>query len=71
MLTSHLRCLCGSLWTKLQALCFHWKALSATEALLFDLYKQTTITRVDTRARSMASVGSCINNIVIISLLKG
>ena len=44
--TSHLRLLYGSSWTKLQALCFHGKALSAKEALvevLFDLYKQTTV----------------------------
>ena len=37
---------CSSSWTKLLALCFHGKALSAMEALveiLFDLYKQTTV----------------------------
>ena len=51
----------GYLWNKLQALRFHGKAYSAMEALvdiLFYLYKQTTVTRVDTvlakitRARS-------------------
>ena len=31
--TSHLRLLRGSSWTKLQALCFHGKALSAKEAV--------------------------------------
>ena len=39
-LTSHLRYLRGSLWTKLQAFRFHWKAISVMEALievLFDL----------------------------------
>ena len=60
-LTWHFRYLRGYLWTKLQALRFHGKAVSTMEALvevLFDLYKQTTVTRVDTvlakitRARS-------------------
>ena len=40
---------CGSLWTKLLALCFHGKAFSTMKALvevLFDLQKQTTITCV-------------------------
>ena len=45
--TLHLRLLRGSSCTKLQALCFHGKALSMMEAVvevLFNLYKQTTVT---------------------------
>ena len=45
--TLRLRLLRGSSWTKLQALCFYGKALSVMEAvveILFNLYKQTTVT---------------------------
>ena len=72
-LTSHF--LRGSSWSKLQALCFRGKALSTMEPLvevLFDLYKQTTVTRLDTVLAKITRARSAMTRMSnIISSIRG